>query len=122
MTKIIDNIEELKKILNEEPFDKVVALEFLEAIEENWGDIEGNVDSLKDENKVLEVDNRSKDSYISELEMLLENQDSQNTIQCGIGTINYEADNLALQDIMENLDAAIQKTNFSKVREVLATI
>lgn len=116
MSKITENIEELRKILNEEPFDKTVAFEFLEAILEGVDDLETDVIDFKDEKKMLENEITSKDSYISELER------NDTIIECGIGTINYEVDNLALGDIMENLGIAIQKTNFSKVREVLASI
>ena len=45
------------------------------------------------------------------------------TISCGIGEINYEMpNNLLLQELIENLDSAIQKYGAKRVSETLASI
>jgi len=44
-------------------------------------------------------------------------------IDCGIGMIKFEEpDNLLLQDLMENFETAIRKTNPNKVSLLLASI
>lgn len=45
------------------------------------------------------------------------------TIECGIGVINYETpDNLQLQYLMENLENAIKNQGSKYVSEILASI
>lgn len=51
MQKIYDNIEELRKIINEDNFKKEEAFEFLEAVEENANGLIEDIDELKDEIK-----------------------------------------------------------------------
>jgi predicted RNase H-like nuclease (RuvC/YqgF family) len=82
-----------------------------------------NVEELKVKIAELESDVKEKDEEIDELESELSESELGLKIDCGIGDIEYiQPNNIALQDIMENLDAAIQKTNFKKVNEVLAAI
>lgn len=79
--------------------------------------------NLKLEIQELEIEVNSKGERITELEDLFEESEVSETIDCGIGNITYETpSNLALQDVMENLGAAITKTNFKKVNEVLSAI
>lgn len=71
---------------------------------------------------ILDLENtiEEKDGEIADLESELESEeDSMTTIECGIGTINYETDNVLLEMVMENLDAAIQKHNPLRVNEKL---
>ncbi len=115
MPKITENIEELRKILKEIHSKWEEATEFLDAIETQ-------ADDLKDQVITVEEDNASKDSRLSELEEIVENNEGLNTIDGGIGEITWTADNLALIDVMENLEAAIKKTTPRKVNEVLSNI
>lgn len=82
-----------------------------------------SIDALKKEVSSLESDINAKDAEIDELERDLESMDDNTTtIDCGIGEIIWEADNLVLIDVMENLEAAIKKTTPRKVNEVLSAI
>jgi len=117
MTKINSNIDELKKIINEPNFKLEEANEFLEAIENDADKIQEEVLDLKSE--VSE-----KEGEIAELENP-DNFDApcDSTIKCGIGEINYETpDNILLQELMENLDKAVQKNTAKKVSEILSSI
>lgn len=115
-TKITSNIEELKNILKEIYKKWEEATEFLEALE-------SNVSGLQDDVINLTIDNQSKENMITELEEIMEDRSGLENMDCGIGVINYEEPgNLVLQDIMENLEAAIKKTNPRKVNEILEAI
>lgn len=114
--KLASNIEELKKILKEMYKKWSEATEFLEAIE-------SNVNELEDENIMLEEDNNSKNSRITELEEMIESSEGLNSMDCGIVEINYEQpNNIVLQDVMENLETAIKKTNPKVVNSILEAI
>ena len=107
MTKILSNISELRKIVKEPDFKSDVALEFLDAIEDNAGTLVVTIDGLKKEVKDLENDDTITDT----------------TIQCGIGTIEYkEPDNILLAELMENLEAAIKKHTPKKVNDTLSAL
>lgn len=116
MLSITENIKELKKIINKQPFNKNVALEFLYAIKEN---------AIQLEKEITESESQAQFDYeiITELEDIIERREGINEIDCGIGNINYEKPgNLVLIDIMENLETAIKKTTPKKVNEVLSAI
>lgn len=119
MSKITSNIEELKKIINEVPFNQELAFEFLEAIEENAINIQDELDDL-------EREYRDQDNIIENLRdevQELENTPTNASIEAGIGIINYEEpDNLQLQDVMENLETAIKKTSPNKVSAHLSML
>lgn len=95
------NIEHLRAILDEKLFDKTEALEFLDAIEEEITSLEDEVDTYKDK--------------VNELE---ENQ-TENTIECGIGKIEWSADNVQLQLLMENLEERIKEHGALKTLRML---
>lgn len=119
MTKIKDNIEELRKILNEDNFKKDEAIEFLDAIESDADELQDELDTTTDDlkDKDSEIDNL-KDEVNS-----MENSETTNQIDCGIGTIDYDTpNNLVLQDIMENLGELIKKHNPKKVNEILTAL
>lgn len=88
------NIEHLRAIINKEMFVKEEALEFLDYIETEMEQAqrETNSEIEKLEEKVYE----------------LVGEELGNTIECGIGTIQWEADNLQLQEIMEALEERIK--------------
>lgn len=116
METIQSNIQELRKILNEENFKKDEALEFLDAIEENASDLDIEIDDLKSEVK-------EKNEEMRELESGLDSVEFDSVINCGIGEINYRTpDNILLQDLCENLDTAIQKHTPKKVNQILSSI
>lgn len=115
MLDIKQNIEELRKIILEDNFKQEEAIEFLDAIFENAEQLESD---LKDSEKEVEglqseLDDIDEDAYD-------EAETTNATINCGIGTIEYaEPDNLQLQSVMDNLDAAIQKNGARKVATLL---
>lgn len=119
MKNLKSNIEELRKILNEDNFKKDEAIEFLEAIEI---DVDGLIDELDDANTEI-TSLESKIDDLKEEVNELEGTDTNSEIECGIGTIEYnEPDNLLLQDVMDNLSSAIKKHTPKKVNEVLSAI
>lgn len=87
------NIEHLRDIINKEMFIKEEALEFLDSIEDGIGKLINSIDVLKDE--LTEAENE-------------ETNLGGDVIDCGIGTIEYVADNLQLQLLMENLEERIK--------------
>lgn len=93
MPKEKTNIDYLREFIK----DNDEAIEFLDAIE-------NEITSLKDGVKNLETENNSCNSEINELMMEVEElrQPDFETIDCGIGTIEWRADNLKLQQIMED--------------------
>lgn len=88
------NIDHLRAIINKEMFVKEEALEFLESIEDEMKQAqrETNLEIEKLEEKVEE----------------LEGEELGNTIECGIGTIQWGADSLQLEEIMEALEERIK--------------
>lgn len=102
------NIEHLRAIIDEKLFDKDEALEFLDAIEEEITSLENQKDGLDDE----------IDSYKDKVIELEENQ-SENTIDCGIGKIDWSADNLQLELLMENLTDRIKEHGALKTMKML---
>lgn len=106
------NIEHLRAIINEKMFDKDEALEFLEAIEE---EMENN-DTITDLQDQLD----KAETKIYELEdELNEEPEPDNIIDCGIGTIEWEADNVQLQLLMENLEERIKEHGALKTLRML---
>lgn len=105
MSKITENIDGLREIITDTTFDKPKALRFLSALEVK-------VKEFEKKHKQLEEDAINEEWSIENF----------TTIDGGIGKIKYNADNLALIDVMENLDAAIQKINFKKVNEILSAL
>lgn len=91
------NIEHLRDIINAEMFNKEEALEFLEAIEKEKTALEKQVDD---------------DFDIEEPPVL-------NTIDCGIGEIEWIADNLQLELLMENLEERIKEHGPFKTMRML---
>lgn len=102
------NIEHLRAILDEKLFDKDEALEFLDAIE-------GEITTLEDKKSDLEDEIDSFKDNVNELE---ESQ-TENTIDCGIGKIDYSADNLQLELLMENLAERIKEHGALKTMRML---
>ena len=88
------NIEHLRAIIGKEMFVKEEALEFLEAIETEMEQAQSETNS-----EIQKYGDRIDE---------LESQELGNTIECGIGTINWEADNLQLEMIMEALEERIK--------------
>lgn len=87
----------------------------------NFLSAEEGMEDLKIKIAELKSDIQEKDEEIDDLESELESVDDKTqTIDCGIGTINYDADNIALQDLMENLDTAIKKSTPQKVNSYLS--
>ncbi len=105
METIKSNITELRKIINEDNFKTDEALEFLDAIEENADALLSDLESEQDEVKSLEEKVYDLRSEINSLE----DSDMGSEIDCGIGTIQYEADNVQLQLLMENLEERIKE-------------
>lgn len=105
MSKITQKIENLREVINSKDFDKGKSLRFLSSIESDVKDLEKKYINLKED--AFDED-YTGDTFI--------------TIDGGIGKINYNADNLALQDVMENLEKAIQKHTPNKVNRALTTL
>jgi len=83
-----------------------------------------SVKELKDKVSELEDTIVAKENEIEELENP-DNFDApcDSTIKCGIGEINYETpNNILLQELMGNLDEAVQKNTAKKVSEILSSI
>jgi len=89
-------------------------------------DLIDNASSVKEkDDKISELETliEEKDKEISELEDNEDNDDFYSEIDCGVGTVKFEEpDNILLQDLMENFETAIKKTNPKKVSELLASI
>lgn len=96
------NIEYLRDILA----DNDEGLEFLEAIE---NEVSENVSKLSQKDKEI----ASYEDHICEPEY-------ENTIEAGIGKINWEADNLQLQLVMESLEEKLKSSGPMKVLQLLA--
>lgn len=88
------NIEHLRAIIQKEMFVKEEALEFL--------------DSIKTEMEQAKSQTNSEISKLEERVEELEMQELGNIIDCGIGTINWDADNIQLEMIMEALEERIK--------------
>ncbi len=111
MQKEKTNIEHLRAIINEKMFDKDEALEFLEAIEDD-------IKTLEDDDTVQsELD--SANEKILELENELDEMELGKKIECGLGVISYETDNLQLDLLMENLEERIKKFGTLKTLQML---
>lgn len=95
-----------------------------ESTEKLFKAINDSVFSLRIEIDRLNKELDEKEMKIEELESeALETILADETIQCGIGTIEYKTpDNLLLGMVMENLDAAIQKHNALRVNEKLGLL
>lgn len=104
------NIEHLRAIIDEKLFDKDEALEFLEAIEDELKEAD---DKCSD----LEIELNSANDKVKELED--EEWESENTIECGIGKIEYTTDNLQLEILMENLEERIKEHGALKTMRML---
>ncbi len=93
--KLKENIAEVRKIkaLTEED------LEFVDAIADGVDDLmeehESEIEKKDDEIEELKEDNDDEDEF-------------QNTINAGIGTIDWNSDNLQLIDLMERLTEALK--------------
>ena len=119
MTNEKTNIEFLQDIINAETFNKEEALEFLDSIQDDQKDLQEELDGANDEINDLEEKVKELESQLDELQ----EGDVDSKIDCGIGEIEYnEPDNILLQDLMENLNIAIQKHTPKKVNEVLTAI
>lgn len=81
------NIEHLRDIIEKEMFNKVEALEFLDAIEDELEKTSSELDDANDGVREYE---------------------GENTIDCGIGNIEWSADNIQLIALMENLEERIK--------------
>lgn len=118
MESIKSNIQELRKIINEDNFKIDEAIEFLDAIETNADDLEEELESANDEIKDLESQVDDLKSEINEMET-----DNLEKIDCGIDVIEYKSPgNLVLMDVMDNLAAAIQKHTPKKVNDILSAL
>jgi chromosome segregation ATPase len=89
------NIEHLKDLISKDSFSKEEALEFLEAVADEIKDLEEEFKEMEKEKNELEID---MDELKEEMDETLVNE-----IDCGIGKITWEADNLLLEQLMENL-------------------
>lgn len=116
MLSITENIKELRKIINGNSFSDEEANEFLDAIEENAKELNKEIE---DSEKRIKYKEEQVDDLEDEIERI---SVSGERIDCGIGEIKYEADNLLLGMVMENLDQAIQKHTPLKVNEHLSTL
>lgn len=105
MSKITQKISNLREVINATSFDKEKCLRFLSSIEKDVNELEKEYRQIKED--------AFDETFTGE---------DLTTIEAGVGRIKFNADNLALVYVMENLDAAIQKTNFRKVNEVLSSI
>jgi ATP phosphoribosyltransferase regulatory subunit HisZ len=82
-----------------------------------------NTDVLKETVIKLKTDLRKREEEFDELIGQIEDERELETIDCGLGKINYEINgSIVLQDVMENLGEAIKKTTPRKVNEVLSNI
>jgi predicted RNase H-like nuclease (RuvC/YqgF family) len=116
MSKIKSNIEELRKILNEVTFKdesaKEEAIEFLDAVDEEVDEMTDEIDSLNDEVK-------NGEDKIEELTEENKEIDYSEQIECGIGTIEYNVDNLQLCQLMESLGTVIEKKGSLQTLQLL---
>lgn len=99
------NIEHLRSIIDAEMFNKEEALEFL--------------DSIESEIEQAQSETNSEISKLEEKVEELENEELGNEIECGIGKIQWEADNLQLELLMENLEERIKEYGPLKTMRML---
>lgn len=85
--------------------------EFYEEISEFIDYIDEETTDLMNEVKLLKSEIESKDDKITDLKGELEYCESESfeTIDCGIGTIEYRTDNLKLQILMEDFKEQQEK-------------
>jgi len=107
------NIEHLRDIINKEMFMKDEALEFLEAIEDEIKDLE--------DDETLQGELDTANERIIELENEVEEMELGNKIECGIGYIQWETDNVQLELIMEALEERIKTQGALSVLRKLQT-
>lgn len=117
------NIDFLRQILdaNLKGFDEgayTEAIEFLDSIEEDISDLKREIDDEKDEVRLLELKNNDLQNEINDAEA----NKREYTIQAGIGTICWEADNIQLQSLMETLGVKVRKHTPLKIEEVLSSL
>lgn len=105
-SKLLSNLKELRKILNEYQLESTdVAVEFLDAIEE---DVDNVIDELsKAKSEIRDYEN---DDLVEEEK---EEVDLVNSDFVGLDTINWSLDNgnLVIQQKMEYFIEALQKQN-----------
>jgi len=112
------NIEFLQDIINAESFNKEEALEFLDSIQDEQKELQEELDGANDEVKDLEEKITNLERDLSEAE----EQEYGFELKCGIGTIEYNSDNLQLQMIMEALGEQISEYGALKVLQDLQPI
>jgi hypothetical protein len=113
MESLKKNAEHLRKILGEDNFKREEAEEFLDAILSDAENMNTEYSDLEREKNSIEIE---RDELFEKLE---EGKELSDNIDCGMGNIEYEVDNLALGELMENLDRAIQKQGYLRVSNLL---
>ena len=110
------NIAHLRDIINAETFNKDEAIEFLEAIEEEFADFEDEANRHEEEMK-------DKDSEISNLEDELKEPDYANSIKFDFCELEYNTPNsLVVDQIMESLGEIVAKHGDKKTLSLLQNI
>jgi SMC interacting uncharacterized protein involved in chromosome segregation len=98
------------------------AIEFLDAVQEEFDDLEKESEDKDDKIKSIGVECDEKDSEIRNLESRMDEMHDEptwTTIKAGIGTIEWKSDNIQLQYVMEALGEALKTHSPNSITEYI---
>ena len=112
------NIDWLRQIIEKsektiDPDEYKEAIEFLDAVQEDFDNLKKEGDDKGDKIKSLEIEIGDKQVEINDFEP------DWTTIRAGIGTIDWKSDNIQLQYIMEAVEEKLKTTSPNDIVTIL---